>query len=269
MSKKALSEKCIECGSEHVYARGKCINCYRRELRRENKMREGKKEKKDPLIGQQFGKWTVVDKTDKRDSGGRILYKCVCKCGTVGMVAGTFLRQGKSKSCGCSRIEAAEKVHARNRMHQQIIDLYQKGYSYTTVADLVDCAVSTVRRVVNDAGVGKPVYSPRKESYKVADYNERAIVKERLNDAIKPSEILEKRLNTHVWDRIEIPTMKCAGGEKELSKDSMYTRTAVVVSVDHPRFCVTRIERTGIMECVSWVDLVMKDKIDELLAEGV
>lgn len=48
------------------------------------------------LTGQNFGKWTVIEKTNNRDSSGGILWKCVCECGNVKEVSSNSLRRGKS-----------------------------------------------------------------------------------------------------------------------------------------------------------------------------
>jgi hypothetical protein len=53
------------------------------------------------LIGQRFGKWTVV-RQDGRKSG-QIGWFCKCDCGSTKTVAGAVLRKGKSRSCGCYR----------------------------------------------------------------------------------------------------------------------------------------------------------------------
>ena len=52
------------------------------------------------LTGQQFGKWTVLYKTDKRNAGGVIYWHCKCECGNEKDVLGTSLRQKRSLSCG-------------------------------------------------------------------------------------------------------------------------------------------------------------------------
>lgn len=52
------------------------------------------------ITGQQFGKWTVLYKTDKRNTGGCIYWHCKCECGKEKDVLGTSLRQHRSLSCG-------------------------------------------------------------------------------------------------------------------------------------------------------------------------
>lgn len=52
------------------------------------------------ITGKTFGKWTVLYKTDKRNTGGVIYWHCKCECGKEKDVLGTSLRSGRSLSCG-------------------------------------------------------------------------------------------------------------------------------------------------------------------------
>lgn len=58
--------------------------------------------------GTVFGKLTVVRPVDVRDSQGRRIgmSECRCSCGAVIQVRNSSLRNGNTKSCGCSRIES-------------------------------------------------------------------------------------------------------------------------------------------------------------------
>lgn len=52
------------------------------------------------ITNQKFGKWTVLYKTNKRNSAGIIYWHCRCDCGNEKDVLGTNLRQLRSLSCG-------------------------------------------------------------------------------------------------------------------------------------------------------------------------
>ena len=39
--------------------------------------------KKNKLIGQKIGMLVVLEKTNKRNKQGRVLYKCQCECGNI------------------------------------------------------------------------------------------------------------------------------------------------------------------------------------------
>lgn len=53
------------------------------------------------LAGQRFGKWTVLERCTSDGSG--TMWRCRCDCGRIVIVRGKHLRQGISKSCGCSK----------------------------------------------------------------------------------------------------------------------------------------------------------------------
>lgn len=55
--------------------------------------------KKIDLVGQRFGKLTVVSPAGKNNGG--ITWRCVCDCGQEAIVRSYFLRSGATKSCGC------------------------------------------------------------------------------------------------------------------------------------------------------------------------
>ena len=52
------------------------------------------------MTGQKIGKWTVLFKTNKRNTGGVIYWHCKCECGREKDVLGTSLRAKRSLSCG-------------------------------------------------------------------------------------------------------------------------------------------------------------------------
>jgi hypothetical protein len=58
---------------------------------------------KEIKVGARFGRWTVLLEVPERGYHGMKRYECRCDCGTVKVVYGASLRNGKSKSCGCGR----------------------------------------------------------------------------------------------------------------------------------------------------------------------
>lgn len=56
------------------------------------------------LVGEKFGRLSVVEKSHLRD-GGKVMWVCVCDCGSTKVVRGTHLTLGKTTSCGCLRHE--------------------------------------------------------------------------------------------------------------------------------------------------------------------
>lgn len=64
------------------------------------------------LIGQVFGRWTVIDRAESRvSSTGRktTMWHCRCTCGVEKDLAAGSLKNGDSKSCGCLKIESLSK----------------------------------------------------------------------------------------------------------------------------------------------------------------
>lgn len=56
-----------------------------------------------------FGRLTVVNKTDRRDTRRGVVWACVCDCGTPREVFATNLIAGKTLSCGCLNKDRKEK----------------------------------------------------------------------------------------------------------------------------------------------------------------
>lgn len=52
------------------------------------------------LVGQRFGKLTVIEKADTIDR--QLYWWCQCDCGKIIRVCGNSLKQGKTKTCGCT-----------------------------------------------------------------------------------------------------------------------------------------------------------------------
>lgn len=70
------------------------------------------------LTGKKFGRWTVMNITDKRTKNRTIIWHCKCECGNEKDVDGYTLKSGQSKSCGCLNKELAAE-----RCRQKRIDL--------------------------------------------------------------------------------------------------------------------------------------------------
>ena len=64
-----------------------------------------KMQKKNYLIGKTFGKLTVIERTNKSNGSG-VIWKCQCECGNIKEVPTASLTTGKTKSCGCLKLES-------------------------------------------------------------------------------------------------------------------------------------------------------------------
>src|SRR5262249_15497270 len=69
------------------------------------------------LIGQRFGRWSVLGLCPERHRCGGATYLCWlcrCACGVERVLVGTSLRQGKTRSCGCLLREEVAKRATRH-----------------------------------------------------------------------------------------------------------------------------------------------------------
>lgn len=64
------------------------------------------------LTGQTFGDARVIRWLGQRGPGGKVRYRCECRCGNRFVTLGELLRNGKVRSCGCLR---RSLVIARNK----------------------------------------------------------------------------------------------------------------------------------------------------------
>ena len=78
------------------------------------------------LIGQRFGKLTVIQETTFRKNNS-VVWDCRCDCGNVKRVQGYNLKNGISKSCGCYKAEASRQ---RNTKRNDFYIEDDKAYIY-------------------------------------------------------------------------------------------------------------------------------------------
>ena len=55
---------------------------------------------RNDLTNKTFGKWTVIEKTNKRASNGGVYWHCICECGNEKNILAQSLLNGQSLSCG-------------------------------------------------------------------------------------------------------------------------------------------------------------------------
>lgn len=66
------------------------------------------------LIGQRFGRLTVLESCENKTKSSGKWYSCECDCGNIISVSTQGLRRGTTKSCGCLN---SELTAARNKTH--------------------------------------------------------------------------------------------------------------------------------------------------------
>lgn len=65
------------------------------------------------IIGQKFNRLTVLERS-LPNQNHLAMWKCKCDCGTEVIVAGTLLRNGHTKSCGCLQKEKATQCNLKD-----------------------------------------------------------------------------------------------------------------------------------------------------------
>jgi hypothetical protein len=58
--------------------------------------------------GDKFGRLTLVRSTDERKFG-KVLWECICDCGTVKHLPTGVIKNGHTKSCGCLALDSRTK----------------------------------------------------------------------------------------------------------------------------------------------------------------
>ena len=66
--------------------------------------------------GDRFGKLTVLELWDRVPNKGH-QWLCKCSCGNYALCITTNLLRGRSRSCGCSLIEAFSRAITRTKAH--------------------------------------------------------------------------------------------------------------------------------------------------------
>jgi hypothetical protein len=75
------------------------------------KRRTGRPTQVKDLSGKRFGRLVVSGLMPERHGATReALWRCRCDCGKTVSVCGTSLRRGRTKSCGCLRVEAMRRI---------------------------------------------------------------------------------------------------------------------------------------------------------------
>ena len=65
------------------------------------------------IAGKRFGRWKVIEFSHIRNHNA--YWKCLCDCGNEKAVCGTYMRAGRSKSCGCFAREMTSKKLKGNK----------------------------------------------------------------------------------------------------------------------------------------------------------
>lgn len=78
-----------------------------------------RRKKYEHLIGTQINGWTVLDVVPPNEQHDRTYMLCQCQCGTIKEVQLQYLKNGRSKNCGCGRKETLCKIFTKNLVGQK------------------------------------------------------------------------------------------------------------------------------------------------------
>jgi 5-methylcytosine-specific restriction endonuclease McrA len=89
---------------------------------------------KQNRIGKTFGSWTILSAPKvsyPKESYGMCRYKCRCICGTVKNVFATSLLSGRSKSCGCLKLNRKKPYESLYNAVKRRVLRIQKEFKLT------------------------------------------------------------------------------------------------------------------------------------------
>ena len=78
---------------------------------------EGMVKMKD-ITGLKFGRLTVIEPLERRNSNGAIMWKCKCDCGNTTTVRNSYLLRNLTKSCGCFTRGIPSKENNNNQKYE-------------------------------------------------------------------------------------------------------------------------------------------------------
>ncbi len=105
------------------------------------------------MKGRKYGRWLVLE---RHGSGLPVTWDCRCECGTEKVVNGANLRSGRTKSCGCYRIDKAKTP--RNER----AGLDPSSYKTSAVFVEVDGESRTLKEWASVTGIPLSVLQRRK-----------------------------------------------------------------------------------------------------------
>lgn len=92
------------------------------------------------ITGNRYGKWTVIERTDKFTKHDGVKYLCECDCGTIKEVSEKSLIYGKSNSFGCVRKDRFSKMvdGMKGINHPSFKDLTGRKFGFLTAIKPTD-----------------------------------------------------------------------------------------------------------------------------------
>lgn len=79
------------------------------------------------IAGAKFGRLIAIEPTERR-SGGKVVWRCVCACGSEAFAAVNHLNDGRRVSCGCAK-KAGNQLRKKKPKHGHCAD-YKSTQTY-------------------------------------------------------------------------------------------------------------------------------------------
>lgn len=83
------------------------------------------------LVGQRFGKLTVLRRAKENAKSGNARWVCRCDCGSTSTVIGSQLRRGHTTSCGCNRLSKRAMGYSHERLYRIWTGMHRRCYNPT------------------------------------------------------------------------------------------------------------------------------------------
>jgi hypothetical protein len=140
--------RCVDCTGEYKATGANlrknnsqiCKSCMKSNNSRENKN----------LIGKKFGKWNVIRISEEKSTNRKYLCVCDCENKTTRNVRGRDLISGRSKSCGCYKIEILRKENTEpKRRCDEYSKIRTKLTSYIFNRDNYKCVICCSNKKLN------------------------------------------------------------------------------------------------------------------------
>ena len=137
----------------------------------------------DNLVGQKFGKLTVIKKTNKRRCGC-VVWLCKCDCGNFYEAPSVHLKDGHIKSCGCLSSKGELKI-------QEILEQgeipFKRQYSFPELKSKKNKLLKFDFAIFKDDNLMCLIEFHGRQHYEVVDYfgGEDQFKTQQENDALK------------------------------------------------------------------------------------
>lgn len=155
------------------------------------------------LIGQKFGRLTVLQKTNERNSSGGILWLCKCDCGNICKRPTSTLKKEGIHSCGCYNIEKIIAVNQKDLVNKKfgkltVLQKTNERNSFGGVLWLCKCDCGNVVKVETHSLTSGNTTSCGCINYSIGEKNIEKILKE--NNLIFQSQYTTKELHKKRFD---------------------------------------------------------------------